>query len=67
VTFDVPVSSRHCTQYFLGIRVHRPTPVEKRRVIQVVRGDKVVRKLSADDIARLPTDSDGYHVLQIQQ
>lgn len=67
VAFDVPVASRHCTQYFLGIRVHSPTPVEKRRVIHVVRGDKVICKLSADDIARLPTDSDGCHVLQIQK
>ena len=67
VSFDVPIASRHCTQYFLGIRVHSPTPVEKRRVIQIVKGDKVVRKLSADDIAKLPVDPDGYHILEVAQ
>jgi len=67
VGFDVPVASRHCTQYFLGIKVHSATPVEKRRVIQIVKGDKVVRKLSAHDIAKLPVDPDGYHILEVKK
>jgi hypothetical protein len=67
VSFDVPVVSRHCTQYFLGIKVHSATPVEKRRVIQIVKGDNVVRKLSADDIAKLPIDPDGYHILEAEK
>ena len=67
VDFDVPVASRHCTQYFLGIRVHSPTPIEKRRVIQIVKGDRVVRKLSASDIAKLPLDLDGYHILTVEK
>ncbi len=66
VAFDVPIASRYCTSYLFGIlKVTSQTPVEKRHVIRVMRGDKVERKLSAEDISRLPVDSDGYHVLKM--
>jgi hypothetical protein len=66
VAFDVPLGSRYCTSYLLGfIKVDSPTPVEKRRVIRVMRGEKAVRKLSAEDIAKLPADFDGYHILKM--
>ena len=68
VKFDVPVYSRHCTQYLLGvIKVHSATPVEKRRVIRVMKDGKVVRTLSAADIAQLPVDAAGYHVLRLEK
>jgi hypothetical protein len=68
VQFDVPVYSRHCTQYLFGvIKIHSPTPVEARRVIRVMKDSKIVCKLSATDIAKLPVDSDGYHVLRIEK
>jgi hypothetical protein len=60
VAFDVPIGSRYCTSYLFGfIKVSSQTPVEKRRVIRVMRSEKVVRKLSAEDIAKLPADSEG--------
>jgi len=63
VSFDVPVSSRYCTPYVFGvIKVGWPRPVEDRRVIRVMRGEKVIRKLSASDIARLATDAEGYGI-----
>ena len=66
VAFDVPIGSRYCTSYLFGfIKVSSPTPVEKRRVIRVMRSEKVVRKLSAEDIAKLPANSDGYHILKM--
>ena len=46
--------------YLFGfIKVSSQTPVEKRRVIRVMRSEKVARKLSAEDIAKLPADSEG--------
>jgi hypothetical protein len=68
VSFDVPIGSRYCTSYLFGfIKVSSPTPVEKRRVIRVMRSEKVVRKLSAEDIAKLPADSEGYHTLKLKE
>jgi hypothetical protein len=64
--FEVPIGSHHCTSYLFGfIKVSSPTPVEKRRVIRVMLGEKVVRKLSAEDIAKLPANSDGHHILKM--
>jgi len=33
--------------------------------ISIIRSGKMVRKLSLQDIADLPTDNDGYHLLRI--
>ena len=67
VGFDVPIGSRYCTSYLFGfIKVSSPTPVEKRRVIWVMRGEKVVRKLSAENIAKMPADSNGYRILKME-
>lgn len=67
LAFDVPVGSRLCTPYLFGvIKVGWPTPVEERRVIRVMRGERTVRKLSARDIARLPSDADGIGALKIE-
>ncbi|MCW5550557.1 MAG: hypothetical protein KIS67_00180 [Verrucomicrobiae bacterium] len=67
VAFDVPVSSRLCTPYLFGvIKVGWPTPVEERRVIRVMRGERTVRRLSARDIARLPADAEGFHAVRIE-
>jgi hypothetical protein len=67
VAFDVPVGSRLCTPYLFGvIKVGWPTPVEERRVIRVMRGERTVRKLSARDIARLPADAEGFHTLRVE-
>jgi hypothetical protein len=59
---------RYCTPYlFSVIKLGSPTPVEKRKVIQVMKGKRVIRKLSADDIARLPQEADSYRTLRIER
>lgn len=66
VTFDVPVTSRDSTVFCLGLPVyHYPAP-DTLHVIRVMRDDRTVRKLSAQDIGRLPTDADGYHLLRME-
>lgn len=68
LSFDVPIGSRYCTPYLFGvIKVGSSTPVEKRRVIRVMRGERVIRRLSASDIARLPADAEGYSILRIER
>ena len=66
VTVDVRIWSGRCTPYLFGfIKLKSATPLEKQRVIRVMRGQKVLRKLSADDIAKLPGGPDGYHDLMM--
>lgn len=67
LTFDVPVTSRDSTIYFLLLPVYHYPPPDTVRAIRVMQGDRTVRRLSARDIARLPTDTDGYHELRIEK
>lgn len=68
VAVDVPIFSRQCRQYLFGVVPLTPTRhIERERVICVLRGDRVVQRLSATDIAKLPADAEGYHILRIQQ
>jgi len=67
IAFDVPVTSRDSTIFCFGLPVyHYPAP-DTLRVIRVLRDDRTVRKLSAQDIGRLLADTDGYHILRIEQ
>src|SRR5262249_13040981 len=66
VTFDVPVTSRESVIFCFCLPVYRGPPRDTLRVIRVMRDDRTVRKLSAQDIGRLPTDADGYAVLTIE-
>jgi hypothetical protein len=65
VVFAVPVRSRASTVLCFGLPVYHYPPPETLRVIQVVRDQRTVHTLSAQDIDRLPTDADGYHLLMI--
>lgn len=68
ITFEVPIGSRYCTPYLFNVlKVGWSTPVEKRRVIAVVRGQKVLRRLSARDISKLETDPDGFQILKLKR
>lgn len=68
ITFEVPIGSLYCTPYLFNVlKVCWSTPVEKRRVIAVVRGQKVLRRLSASDISKLETDPDGFQILKLKR
>ena len=62
VVFDVPVKSRDSTIFCFGLPVYHYPPPDTLRVIRVIREEQTIRKLSAQDIGRLPTDADGYHI-----
>ena len=67
VAFDVPVTSRDSTIFCFGLPVYHYPPPDTLRIIRVLRGDQTVRKMSAQEIRRLPADTDGYHILRIEQ
>jgi hypothetical protein len=66
VTFDVPQLPRGCTVRLFGLVKVRDTRSEDVRAIHVMRDGAVVRRLSLTDIARLPVDSAGYHIVDLK-
>ena len=67
VQFDVPIYTPYCKQYLFGvIRLNPDGRPEAERRIRVMHGEKTIRKLSADDIAKLPLDADGFHTLRLR-
>lgn len=68
VQFDVPINTPYCKQYLFGfIRLNPDGRPEAKRRIRVLEGDTTIRKLSVDDISRLPVDGEGYHRLEVQR
>ena len=65
VEFKVPSFQHGDTYYFLGIKL-RDGSAERLRVVEVRRGSHVVRRLSLDEIANLPTNAAGYRVVTVQ-
>ncbi len=64
VTLEVPSYRRGCDVYlFDRIPIHRGGDPAAAKTVEIVRGGKSLRKLSLTEIAALPTDSDGYHLL----
>jgi len=67
VTLDIPSYRAACSGYLIDKILVRPgaDPFSKKR-IDVVVGGKITRQLSLKDISRLPTDSEGYHLLRVR-
>jgi hypothetical protein len=53
--------------YFFNIKVGGPESPFDQKVIQVVRGVDIVKKLSLNDLTKLPIDSEGYRLLRINK
>jgi hypothetical protein len=65
VVIDVPRLSRTGTLYVLLIPVSKSNPY-KERSIYLEKNNRIKRKLSLNDIGRLPVDQDGYHLLKVK-
>jgi hypothetical protein len=66
VIVDVPRLQRGCDTYLFDIiKIADGSPYNL-RVIQLKRSDRVVSKLSLNDIGKLPLDEEGYHVLKVK-
>ena len=67
VTVNVPSLPRGCDVYFFNIKVGGAERPLDQKVIQVVRGVDIVKKLSLNDLTKLPIDSEGYRLLRINK
>ena len=65
VEFTVPRFSHGCDVYIFGIIKTRDGSAESVRVVEVRRAERVLRRLSLTEIAKLPTDEAGYSVVKI--
>jgi hypothetical protein len=65
VTIDLPSEYGGCRPMLGPIPLHRAVnPVTAKR-FDVLRRGRIVRKLSLEDIMKLTTDHDGYHLLKL--
>ena len=66
VTVPVPMLPRACGVYlFDHIKINGGTVPSKTRAFQVVAAGKVKRKLSLDEISKLPIDPEGFHLVKV--
>jgi hypothetical protein len=66
VVFDVPRLQRGCDAYLFGVIKVRDGSPESVPAIHVLRGEKIVRKLSLQKLGKLPVDAEGYHILVLR-
>lgn len=66
VTIDVPAYRPGCSIYlFDKIKVHKAAGLFPGKSVEVLAHGRVVKRLSQGQIAGLPTDSHGYHLLRM--
>jgi len=65
VEFTVPRFSNGCDIYVFGFIKTRDGSAESVRVVEVRRAERVVRRLSLAQIAKLPADDAGYSIVKI--
>lgn len=66
VVFDVPRLPRGCDVYLFGVIKTSDGSPECNPAIHVLRGDKVLLRLSLQQLAQLPLDAEGYHILLLR-
>lgn len=62
---EFPVLPRECSTYLLGVRL-KDRSVEARKIIHIVRDGRVVKKLSVNQLRRLPPDEQGFHRVKVR-
>lgn len=63
VAVHVPRLERGCATYVLGVKVKGGSPSDL-PVIHLNRDSRTVRKLSLNDLAKLPLDDEGFRLLK---
>jgi hypothetical protein len=64
VSVEVPQLERGCAVYLFGIvKVKESSPYDA-RAIHLNRGSRTIRELSVNDVAKLPVDAEGYHLVR---
>jgi hypothetical protein len=65
VTLDVPPFRRGCTVHFLGIKTSDGYDPLKKWTVTVNAAGKTVRSISLSQVAKLPTDAEGFRMLKV--
>ena len=66
VRFDVPALPRGCAVRLFNVIKIADSRSEDVRAIHLVKDDKVVRKLSLNDISKLSVDSQGVRLMKVK-
>ena len=65
-TIHVPAMGPGCSSHLFGlVQVYDESPFAW-RVVQVMRGETVLREFSLKQLARLPQDADGYRTVRVE-
>jgi hypothetical protein len=66
VTVDVPQLDRGCATYLFGVvKVKDSSPYDA-RAIHLNKDNRTVRELSLNELAKLPLDGQGYHLVKVE-
>jgi len=65
VQFGVPRFDNGCAVLVFGVIKTRDGSVENRRLVELRRNARVVRRLSLAQIAELPKDRDGFSIVRV--
>jgi hypothetical protein len=66
VIVDIPRLERGCATYLFGaIKIKDSSPYDV-PAIQVKKGNRTIGKWSLNDLAKVPLDSNGYHLLKTE-
>lgn len=66
VIVDVPRLERGCATYLFGVVKVNDSSSEDVPAIHLKKEGRTVRKLSWNDIAKLPVDDEGYHLVKVK-
>lgn len=65
LVLEFPVLPRECSTFLLGMKV-KDRSVEARKIIEVLRDGRVVRRLSVNQLRRRPVDEAGFHEVSVR-
>jgi hypothetical protein len=66
VIVDVPRLQRGCATYLFGMVKVKDSSSEGITAIHLKKDSRIIRKLSLNDIVKLPVDHEGYYLLKVK-
>jgi hypothetical protein len=68
VTINVPPLPRACSVYLFDlVKISEGIDPSKTKSVQLIDGADIVAQLSLTEIAKLPADASGYHIVQFKK
>ena len=65
VIIEIPRLPSGCATYAFGVRVANTSSYDV-PTIRLEKGGSIVRRLSLNELAKLPMDGEGYHILKVK-